>query len=660
MTDATLMSALAAAPAFVDAGDTHGRPALPGAVLLPLGLIRPNPWNRQVSDASAAELEPSIRMHGVLQPVLVRPAPDAKPGQPLYELICGERRWRASQFAGLDGVPALLREHDDLQVQQLMLVENLQREGLHELDEAEGYDRLLRKDAGPQTLRGFTSIKDLAESIGRSESYVVQRLRLLQLFPAGKAAFRAGKLTFSLALRIARLATEADQAKAMARILDGWAGDPMTARQADQMIRDEFMLELDRAPFKITDETLLPDAGSCRSCAKRTGSNPGLFDDIGKGDTCTDSACFQRKAAAHQARLRSEAEARGMTVISGAEARKILPMAGPHYDGTPKGYLRLDEPAANIDAKRPLGKLLAKADVKTVLVEQPHTKALIPMVPEQQAAQALKAAGVIKQAKLPTTSADERATQDKHRREAAWRTAVAEAIGQAARGPAGEAPEFRAELVRRVAIMLWHEMANDLRVRIVKLLGWPPLKARWDTGPGITAAEHIGGLEGGELARYLAVALVAGQTHIAAYQGITKPTELLDMAELLGVDVQACKDSVRELAKRTPDAAAAQRAAAKASELTPETALAAAVKRAAAKAPKSKPPAARYRNAATGETWTGRGLQPAWLKAALAAGARLADFDQAAPAATAGAGGQEQAPAKAGADMAGASGEVAA
>lgn len=79
--------------------------------------------------------------------------------------------------------------------------------------------------------------------------------------------------------------------------------------------------------------------------------------------------------------------------------------------------------------------------------------------------------------------ADERVTQDKHRREAAWRTAVAEAIGQAARGPAGEAPEFRAELVRRVAIMLWHEMANDLRVRIVKLLGWPLPKDHWLYAP---------------------------------------------------------------------------------------------------------------------------------------------------------------------------------
>ena len=622
------------------------RPPIDGAMLLPLGLLRPNPWNRQVDAAGLPGLADTIRTMGVMQPAVVRPIEGATAGQPLYEIVCGERRWRASHLAGQADLPCLVRHLDDHAVRQMMLVENLQRDGLHELDEAAGYDQLLRKDSGPQALRGFTSVDELAKSIGRSPSYVAQRLRLLKLCPEGTKAFREGRLTFSLALRIARLPDPQDQAEATRQILSGWGGDPMTARQADDYIHRQFMLELDSAPFKASDATLLPDAGSCHECPKRTGANADLFPDIKKGDTCTDSACYRRKEDAHHARLKAEAEARGLTVITGAAAKKIKP--SPYSDA--RGYLELDKVHHGIDAKKPLRKLLAKADVKPVLVEDPHSRALVEMVDEKQATAALQAAGVLKQSTArPDSKASEREAAAKAKRETAWRLAVADAIGQAARGDAGSADDFRAWLVQRVAVMLWHELHNDTRQRLLKLLGWPPLKPRWDKGPGVTAQDHISGLAGPELCRYLTLAIVAGDTHVAAGTGPQPATELLAMAERLGVDVQACKDSAREVSRSTPDAAAARRAQAKAAELTPETALAAAVKRAKA-TPK---PAARYRCPLTGSTWSGRGLQPAWLKAALANGQRLQDFDtQALPAATQGAGGTEQAPAKAGADMA--------
>ena len=175
--------------------EAHQRPRAPiaDAVHIPLALIKPNPWNRTPNTARLQEMADSVRKHGVLQPVLLRPAAGATAGAPLYELIAGERRWRASQIAGVATVPALLREMDDLQVIELMLIENLQREDLHELDEAQGYDRLLRKSNGPQSLRGFATVDDLAERVGKSRSYIVQRLTLLKLCPAGVAAFRAGE-----------------------------------------------------------------------------------------------------------------------------------------------------------------------------------------------------------------------------------------------------------------------------------------------------------------------------------------------------------------------------------------------------------------------------------------------------------------------------------
>lgn len=594
------------------------RQALFGAVTIPANLIRPNPWNRTINERTLPELAESIRNQGLLQPVLVRTAPDAKPGAPLYELIAGERRWRASQLAGLAEVPALVRDMDDLQVIELMLVENLQREDLHPLDEAAGYDRLLRKDQGPQSLRGFATVDELAERIGKSRSYIIQRLTLLKLCESATLAFREGELSFSLALRIARLPSHDDQAAALKAALDGWGGNPMTARDLDAFISDNFMLELDRAPFKITDATLVPEAGSCRECPKRTGASPDLFADVKKGDTCTDSACHARKVEAHRDRVKAEAEAKGMQVITGAAAKKIV---GDGY-GTPKGYLALDRVHHALDANKPLAKLLGKADVKPVLIENPRTHELVAMVPEAQAVSALKANGVIKTAKLPTKPASQRADEEKRDRENAWRWAVAEAIGEAARGDAGSTPEYRGRLIARLALLVWDEFSHDTRTALHKLLGWPPLRSRFEpNGAGPTAEEYIGDLADAELCRYLTLATVIKRARVSSYQLLEKPAELLAVAGDLGVDAEAIKASL----------AAARRTVVKAkktAEVTPETALAGALKKASAKASNpAKRPAARYCCPDTLQTWSGRGLQPKWLKAALAEGKKLADFE---------------------------------
>lgn len=638
------------------------RDRIPDAVLLPLNLIRPNPWNRKVNDEQLADLADNVRQVGVLQPALVRPIEGAKPGEPLFELIAGERRWRAARQAELRTLPVLVRRMDDQQVIELNLVENLQREDLHPLDEAAGYDRLLRKDAGPQALRGFASPEALAERIGKSRSYVVQRLRLLQLCPEGQQAFRAGRLSFSLALRIARLPRAEDQAKATKAILTGWGGEPMTARQADDLIHREFMLDLGTAVFNITDASLVPEAGSCRECTKRTGCSPDLFQDIKRGDTCTDSACFQAKVAAHQARQRAEAEAKGLQVISGKEAKAIIPESW----SMPRGYLELDKVHAQLDGKKTLRKLLGKAELQPVLVQHPRDGNLVPMVPEKAALAALKAAGKVDTARMPKTSAAERDAAAKTKRETAWRMATAAAVAEAARGDAGAAGDYRSWLIMQVATRLWHELHNDTRQRITKLLGWPPLKPSWETGPGVTADEHIRGLNDRELCRYLTVCTIAadaGATH-------RQPETLLATAAQLGVDVQACKAQARELQRKTPDKAAAKRATQRAGAAEGYTAIADAFKRAKAQpaAKAARPNAARYRCPDTGSTWSGRGLRPAWLRAKLAAGAHLADFDTqasptpasaaaqaaggAAPPADAGGGGKDQAPAKAGADMA--------
>ena len=123
---------------------------------------------KQFDEEALAELSDSISQHGVLQPLLVRPMPDGG-----YQLVAGERRWRASRMAGLTEVPVVIRDLTDAQVAELALVENLQRENLNPLEEANGYKELSDKF-------GYTQEK-ISEIVGKSRPSIANALRLLNL-----------------------------------------------------------------------------------------------------------------------------------------------------------------------------------------------------------------------------------------------------------------------------------------------------------------------------------------------------------------------------------------------------------------------------------------------------------------------------------------------
>ena len=141
-----------------------------GPVKVKLTEIEPNrdQPRKQFDEAALAELSESILKHGVLQPLLVRPMLDGS-----YQLVAGERRWRASRLAGLTEVPVVIRELTDAQVAELALVENVQREDLNPLEEANGYKELSEK-------YGYTQ-EEISEIVGRSRSAVANALRLLAL-----------------------------------------------------------------------------------------------------------------------------------------------------------------------------------------------------------------------------------------------------------------------------------------------------------------------------------------------------------------------------------------------------------------------------------------------------------------------------------------------
>jgi ParB family chromosome partitioning protein len=153
---------------------------------LPIEALEPSPFQARATPdpAALAELAASIQEHGILQPILVRPKPKA-PGR--YQILGGERRWRAAQQARLHEVPVVIRELDDRAAMAAGLVENLQREDLNALEEAEGYQRLLGEFGLKQ--------EALGQAVGKSRSHVANTLRLLNLPGRVRDLLRAGTLS---------------------------------------------------------------------------------------------------------------------------------------------------------------------------------------------------------------------------------------------------------------------------------------------------------------------------------------------------------------------------------------------------------------------------------------------------------------------------------
>lgn len=157
-----------------------------GAREIPIELIRRNPDQprRRFGEAEIGELADSIREKGVLQPVLLRPAPGV-PGE--YQLVAGERRWRASQQAGLRAMPALVRELDDQQVLEIAIVENVQRSDLGVVEEALSYKALMERFSRTQ--------EEVSKVVGKSRPHVANALRLLTLPDEVQTLLADGRLT---------------------------------------------------------------------------------------------------------------------------------------------------------------------------------------------------------------------------------------------------------------------------------------------------------------------------------------------------------------------------------------------------------------------------------------------------------------------------------
>lgn len=630
------------------------------------------------------DLAENIRQHGVIEPVLLRPNPEsahAFDGRPDFELVAGERRWRASQLAGRETIPALVRHLTDLQVLELQLAENIHAQALHPIEEAEHFERLLRAKGGP------LNADELAARIGKSASLVRNRLDLLKLCAPVREACLAGEVGASVALEIANGTPPGDDAaqqRALKEAVAGWAGEPFSARSMRAHMRKHYMLRLDHARFdpqaRYTNDNgailgPAPD-GKCSDCLKRTGANPDFFTDVKEGDLCQDAVCYNAKTAAARSLLIETARAEGATVIEGDGAARMI------ASGKPAGHQLLDQPCwAFSDHPKPLreavGDALASSDL--VFIDAPKLEAPLVVVTDATAQRALKSRGLLKIAApaapaRPATPAKKTPAGNDRGAPLAATDAPKPAVAasNAVAKPEVEAgaditdPLFESALDFKVIpahvkgstsitggnLKRWTEAAED-RARAFMLAraisrtmrsdgaeGFPPELMRLvlvtlllgDAYVTVDLAAQMAGLPEPESRGW--AALNAWAWNLPQEQAVHMVLMLLALQDA-GPDVTT-KGFPAEVAialriEPEPIVAAAKALVRDRLQLElmqrgkpakPKATSAPGSKKTAA--PKSQP---KYRNADTGDTWSGRGLPPKWLKVALERGAKLADFE---------------------------------
>jgi ParB family chromosome partitioning protein len=280
-----------------------------------------NPRKR-FDENSLSELAASFKTQGVLAPLLVRELDESR-----YEVIAGARRLRAAKLAELEKVPVRVVKLTDAEAVEAQCVENLQREDIHPLEEALGFKSLLE-------LGEPYNIAHIAARAGKSEAYIYGRLKLADLIPPVAEAFLKDEITIGHALLIAKLQASQQQEAFAAAFRGMWtsAGNSQVlipVRELAAWIESNILLQLASVPFDKQDETLVPAAGSCVNCPKRTGFNKLLFADVRK-DSCTDPQCFRAKVDAHIAKTMERKP--GLVQISSAwNTREGAPLGRNRY-----------------------------------------------------------------------------------------------------------------------------------------------------------------------------------------------------------------------------------------------------------------------------------------------------------------------------------------
>jgi ParB/RepB/Spo0J family partition protein len=392
---------------------------------IPLDDLHESPFNPRRTFVGIDELAANIVAEGrIHEPLLVRPTIVA--GIDGFEIVFGHRRFRAAAAAALLTVPCMVRTMTDAEARSAQVAENLQRADVHPIEEAEGFQAMIDGDN--------LTADDLAAKFGKSRSYVYGRLKLLEACPAVRKACLAGEVGSEVALLIARLRTPAFQEKALNYISKEYHaklddGGKRSYRIIRDLLSEKFSLDLKDAIFDIEDEMLVPAAGHCVRCPKRTGNAP-EFDDINAPadrkdkyghyldrapvhgtDVCTDPDCFAEKKKAHLKREAAKLQEAGKVVVQGSKARQAIDACG-NIKG---GFIKL------ADVRDALKKVAKDAKPTVVTIQDPRDGKTHQAVKIDE----VKAAGV--KVKEPASSRSHvESDADRKKREAAHAKRMAE------------------------------------------------------------------------------------------------------------------------------------------------------------------------------------------------------------------------------------------
>lgn len=313
----------------------HGMPPSPAheradlrSKLIPIDAIAPSPFNhrKHFDPDKLAQLADSMKKLGQLQAVVVRPHPKPK-GAIAYELVVGERRYRAAKKAGLKQIEAKIQQLTDLEVITIQVVENDQREDVLPLERAGGYQDMI--DRG-------VPIEEVAKKIDKSVSTVRTYLRLLRLPKVLAAALENGRVPKATCELVARIPNPELRELAAQCVLANvqnpkWlkggrsdkGSEPLSYRETKELVEQHFMISLKVVPFDVDSMTLLPKAGSCKACPKLTGNDPEPRQGV-PGNVCTDPMCFRDKLEAQRARTEADARKQGMQIVPHGERSRVF------------------------------------------------------------------------------------------------------------------------------------------------------------------------------------------------------------------------------------------------------------------------------------------------------------------------------------------------
>jgi ParB/RepB/Spo0J family partition protein len=483
---------------------------------------RPANW-----EAKLDELGESMKQNGQLEPVLLREKPKGIEAV-RYEVVFGERRYRAAKKAGLETLLATVRDVSDDQVLPLQLAENDDRDDPHPLDEAEAFAVLVGRGQSPA---------EIAATRGRPVRYVRERLELTKLHPKALAALDAGEILLGHALLLCRIPEKLQPEALKEMALDDRGKDSMlSVGAAGNLVREKYMLKLATAPFDRSDFALVPKAGACTVCPKRTGNQGELFGDVKSPDVCTDPVCFRGKLDAH---FKKTVKAGGHKV---APAKDVQFSKWSDHISSSK-WVALDDSrylgSGNVKIRTLVGK-----DAETALAQNPHSGAIVELVSRAVVDKAAKSyqASKAKKGKGSAPARDKVTASEKARRareaaKAQAKEAITMALGAAvAEGFSGE-PEDCTEALRLMFAEFLGSLYDGAELLVKRRQLLPEKKGNRRSFPAGDVDGALGKLgktlELGELVAVLLETFVLDKLDIAH-----KPSEQLvaSALKLCGVD----------------------------------------------------------------------------------------------------------------------------